>query len=259
MCTPRRSSRARNAREAAAERSRRRRRSARPRTGAAAPAAARGRRRACAVRPASAVGDERGPVLRRLLGRGEQRPDVGRRATAMNDSGCAMSAVAEAHHATRRELVGVRGRLRRAAPRRERLDLRRHLDRVGLRGDVVVGGATRLDRRRAEPCVRTSRSAPGRSRRTAGRSGAPSRGSRRSRSAARNVSCSRSGCSWYTAIVIVSAVTPWAVAPPLSPPVPRRWTHGGEYENGTATRPVFGVAASGPSRRPRPVRRPRRT
>ena len=53
----------------------------------------------------------------------------------------------------------------------------------------------------------------------------------------RKVSCSRSGCSWYTAIVIVSALTPGAVAPPLFPPF-HGITHGGAYENGTATLPV---------------------
>ena len=55
-------------------------------------------------------------------------------------------AVAHAQHAARRELLRVRVGLARTAERRERLHLRRDLDRVGLGRDVVVGRAARLHR-----------------------------------------------------------------------------------------------------------------
>src|SRR5437660_903697 len=55
-----------------------------------------------------------------------------------------------------------------------------------------------------------------------------------------------SDCGSYTAIVIVSTVTPWYVAPPLSPL--NGGTHGGAYSDGTLMRPnvvsQFGSVAS---------------
>src|SRR5262245_55685100 len=62
--------------------------------------------------------------------------------------------------------------------------------------------------------------------------------------ASKNACCSASGCSWYSTTVIVVAVTPGAVAPPLSPPF-HGATHGGAYPLGTATLPVV-VSQSGP-------------